>query len=137
MQHTAGNASGPTKVPPALPDRGTALCVLVDSREISSGTDVISSLKAVHGVKVQVCSLGSSDYVVSNRMAVERKLQSELLSSVNRSKVTQRIQRLRSMFERVCVIVEKDRTKPGGCLGAAVWGGADLCSTQVLAPLAL
>ncbi|XP_052552469.1 Fanconi anemia group M protein [Tympanuchus pallidicinctus] len=113
VQHTAGNASGPTKVSAALPDRGTALCVLVDSREISSGTDVISSLKAVHGVKVQVCSLGSSDYVVSNRMAVERKLQSELLSSVNRSKVTQRIQRLRSMFERVCVIVEKDRTKPG------------------------
>ncbi|XP_010710473.1 Fanconi anemia group M protein isoform X1 [Meleagris gallopavo] len=113
VKNTAGNASGPTKVSPALPDRDTALCVLVDSREISSGTDVISSLKAVHGVKVQVCSLGSSDYVVSNRMAVERKLQSELLSSVNRSKVTQRIQRLQSMFERVCVIVEKDRTKPG------------------------
>uniref|UniRef100_A0A8C3L6T1 ATP-dependent RNA helicase FANCM n=1 Tax=Chrysolophus pictus TaxID=9089 RepID=A0A8C3L6T1_CHRPC len=113
VKHSAGNASGPTKAPPALPDGDTALCVLVDSREISSGTDVISSLKAVHGVKVQVCSLGSSDYVVSNRMAVERKLQSELLSSVNRSKVTQRIQRLQSMFERVCVIVEKDRTKPG------------------------
>ncbi|KAM6311303.1 Fanconi anemia group M protein [Aegotheles albertisi] len=89
------------------------LCILADSREISSGAEVISTLKALHGVKVQVCSLSSSDYVVSNRMAVERRFLSELLSSGNRNKVTQRIQRLRSMFERVCVIVEKDRTKPG------------------------
>uniref|UniRef100_A0A8C9EHK4 ERCC4 domain-containing protein n=1 Tax=Pavo cristatus TaxID=9049 RepID=A0A8C9EHK4_PAVCR len=113
VKNAAGSASGPTKAPPAVPDRDAALCVLVDSREISSGTDIISSLKAVHGVKVQVCPLGSSDYVVSNRMAVERKFLSELLSSVNRSKVTQRIQRLQGMFERVCVIVEKDRTKAG------------------------
>ncbi|KFR05856.1 Fanconi anemia group M protein, partial [Nipponia nippon] len=90
-----------------------SLCILVDSREISSGAEVISSLKAVHGVKVQVCSLSSSDYVVSNRMAVERKFLSELLNSVNRNKVTQRIQRLQSMFERICVIVEKDRIKTG------------------------
>ncbi|NWU67738.1 FANCM protein, partial [Pterocles burchelli] len=95
------------------PEKKPPLCILVDSREISSGAEVISSLKAVHGVKVQVCSLSSSDYIVSNRMAVERKFLSELLNSVNRSKVTQRIQRLQSMFERICVIVEKDRVKAG------------------------
>ncbi|XP_035183493.1 Fanconi anemia group M protein, partial [Oxyura jamaicensis] len=94
-------------------EKKPSLCILVDSREISSGADVISSLKAVHGVKVQVCPLSSSDYIVSNRMAVERKFQSELLSSANRSKVTQRIQRLQSMFERICVVVEKDRIKAG------------------------
>ncbi|KFO07225.1 Fanconi anemia group M protein, partial [Balearica regulorum gibbericeps] len=94
-------------------EKKPSLCILVDSREISSGAEVISSLKAVHAVKVQVCSLSSSDYIVSNRMAVERKFLSELLNSVNRNKVTQRIQRLQSMFERVCVIVEKDRIKPG------------------------
>uniref|UniRef100_A0A8C6NE96 ATP-dependent RNA helicase FANCM n=1 Tax=Melopsittacus undulatus TaxID=13146 RepID=A0A8C6NE96_MELUD len=90
-----------------------SLCVLVDSREISSGAEVISSLKAVHAVKVQVCTLSSSDYIVSNRMAVERMFLSELLNSTNRTKVTQRIQRLQSMFERMCVIVETDRIKPG------------------------
>ncbi|NXQ91894.1 FANCM protein, partial [Nyctibius grandis] len=94
-------------------ERKPALCILADSREICSGAEVISSLKAAHGVKVQVCSLGSGDYIVSNRMAVERKFLSELLSSGNRSKVTQRLQRLQSTFERVCVIVEKDRVKPG------------------------
>lgn len=101
-------------------EKKPSLCVLVDSREISSGAEVISSLKAVHGVKVQVCSLSSSDYIVSNRMAVERKFLSELLNSGNRNKVTQRIQHLQSMFERICVIVEKDRIKTGGCSQA--WG---------------
>ncbi|KAM6075004.1 Fanconi anemia group M protein isoform 2-T2 [Chlamydotis macqueenii] len=94
-------------------EKNPSLCILVDSREISSGAEVISSLKAAHGVKVQVCSLGSSDYIISNRMAAERKFLSELLNSVNRNKITQRIQRLQSMFERICVIVEKDRIKPG------------------------
>nr|XP_009675263.1 PREDICTED: Fanconi anemia group M protein [Struthio camelus australis] len=94
-------------------EKKASLCILVDSREISSGPDVISSLKAVHGVKVQVCSLSSSDYIVSDRMAVERRFQSELLNAVNRAKVVQRIQRLQSMFERICVIVEKDRIKTG------------------------
>ncbi|XP_010295057.1 PREDICTED: Fanconi anemia group M protein, partial [Phaethon lepturus] len=123
------NTCGSTSVPPCSastsPSAATALfsrdplekkpslSILVDSREISSGAEVISSLKAVHGVKVQVCSLSSSDYIVSNRMAVERKFLSEFLNSVNRTKVTQRIQRLQSMFERVCVIVEKDRIKTG------------------------
>lgn len=112
-------------------EKKAALCVLVDSREISSGADVISSLKAVHGVKVQVCPLSSSDYIVSNRMAVERKFQSELLNSVNRSKVTQRIQRLQGMFERICVIVEKDRVKAGRCSRGSGRGHAALCSRCV------
>ncbi|XP_010013350.1 PREDICTED: Fanconi anemia group M protein, partial [Nestor notabilis] len=96
-----------------LLEKKPSLCVLVDSREISSGAEVISSLKAVHAVKVQVCSLSSSDYIVSNRMAVERMFLSELLNSTNRTKITQRIQHLQSMFERTCVVVETDRMKTG------------------------
>ncbi|CAI5764915.1 Fanconi anemia group M protein isoform X1 [Podarcis lilfordi] len=88
------------------------LCVLVDSREISSGPDVISTLKAVHGVKVHVCSLGSCDYVVSSRLAVERRCQAELLNPAHRSRVVQRVQQLKSKFDRICVIVE-ERVKAG------------------------
>ncbi|XP_010184286.1 PREDICTED: Fanconi anemia group M protein, partial [Mesitornis unicolor] len=112
------NTCRSTPVPPCSASSAAALqtnplCVLADSREISSGAEVISALKAVHGVKVQVCSLGSSDYIVSTRMAVERRFLSDLLNSGNRNKVTQRIQRLQSTFERICVIVEKDRIRPG------------------------
>ncbi|NXC43455.1 FANCM protein, partial [Penelope pileata] len=114
----AGGGQGPShtavgSAAPAPRDGAAGLCVLADSREICSGADVISSLKAAHGLRVQVCALGGGDYVVSSRMAVERQLQSELLSPAHRSRVTRRIQRLQGMFERVCVIVEKDRARPG------------------------
>ncbi|NXS54248.1 FANCM protein, partial [Brachypteracias leptosomus] len=105
--------AAPALFPRNPPEKAPSLCILADSREISSGAEVISCLKARHGVKVQVCGLGSSDYVVSNRLAVERKLLSELLSPSNRSKVTQRVQHLQSLFERICLIVEKDRARPG------------------------
>ncbi|XP_048456038.1 Fanconi anemia group M protein [Rhincodon typus] len=89
------------------------LKVLVDSREISSGPNLVSCLRVKHGIKVEICSLGGCDYIVSNRMAVERKSLSEFANSVNRSKLVDRIQHLQATFERVCIIVEKDGTKPG------------------------
>ncbi|NXV05263.1 FANCM protein, partial [Cettia cetti] len=99
---------------PRVPaERGPSPCILADSREISSGPGVISCLRAVHGLRVQVCSLGSSDYIVSSRLAVDRLLQSELQSPGNRNKLSQRLQRLRGAFERICVIVETDRARPG------------------------
>lgn len=87
--------------------------ILVDSREITSGLQVISSLRAIHGLHVEVCPLNGCDYIVSNRMVVERRSQSEMTNSINKNKLTEQIQRLQSMFERICVIVEKDREKTG------------------------
>uniref|UniRef100_A0A8C3J787 ERCC4 domain-containing protein n=1 Tax=Calidris pygmaea TaxID=425635 RepID=A0A8C3J787_9CHAR len=110
---SASTGPSPAPISGAPREKDPPLVILVDSREICSGAEVVSALKAAHGVKVQVCSLSGSDYIVSNRMAVERKFVSELLNSGNRSKVTQRLQRLQSMFERICVIVEKDRVKSG------------------------
>ncbi|NXI01141.1 FANCM protein, partial [Pachycephala philippinensis] len=94
-------------------DQGRSLCVLADSREMCSAPEVISCLRAEHGLRVQVCALGTSDYMVSNRLAVDRLLQSELQSPGNRSKLSQRLQRLQGSFERICVIVETDRVRPG------------------------
>ncbi|NWS35015.1 FANCM protein, partial [Polioptila caerulea] len=94
-------------------DHSPSLCILADSREISSGPQVISCLRAVHGLRVQVCSLGTSDYIVSNRLAVDRVFQSELQSPGNRNKLSQRLQRLQGVFERICVVVETDRVRPG------------------------
>ncbi|NXI26794.1 FANCM protein, partial [Sterrhoptilus dennistouni] len=87
--------------------------ILADSREISSGPGVISCLRAVHGLPVWVCPLGSSDYMVSSRLAVDRVLQSELQSPGNRNKLSQRLRSLQGTFERICVIVETDRVRPG------------------------
>ncbi|XP_006896075.1 PREDICTED: Fanconi anemia group M protein [Elephantulus edwardii] len=97
----------------SLPQEGKRTRILVDSREITSGSEVISSLRAVHGLEVDICSLNGCDYIVSNRMVVERKSQSEMLNSINKNKLIDQIQHLQSMFERICLIVEKDREKPG------------------------
>ncbi|XP_058285381.1 Fanconi anemia group M protein [Hylobates moloch] len=96
-----------------LPQEGKRTCILVGGHEITSGLEVISSLRAIHGLQVEVCPLNGCDYIVSNRMVVERRSQSELLNSVNKSKFIEQIQHLQSMFERICVIVEKDREKTG------------------------
>ncbi|XP_070787812.1 Fanconi anemia group M protein [Pituophis catenifer annectens] len=89
------------------------LCILVNNHEISSGPEVISTLKTVHGVKVEICSLGSCDYIVSNRLAVERKCQAELVNNIHHSKMVQRMQQLKNKFDRICIIVEKERIRTG------------------------
>lgn len=89
------------------------VCVLVDSRCISSGADVVSSLRLKHGASVHICSLVSCDFIVSNRMAVEWQSESELASPQNRKRLQERMQNLQGLFDRVCLLVEKDRTKQG------------------------
>ncbi|NXS26467.1 FANCM protein, partial [Pomatostomus ruficeps] len=106
---------------PACPSAGVSVCpagpgapcVLANSREVSSGPEVISCLRAEHGLRVQVCSLGSGDYVLGSRLAVDRVQRSELLSPGNREKLRQRLQRLQGAFDRVCLLVETDRVRPG------------------------
>ncbi|XP_066197441.1 Fanconi anemia group M protein [Saccopteryx leptura] len=96
-----------------FPQGDQRTCILVDSREITSGSEIISSLRAIHGFQVEVYPLNGCDYIVSNRMVVERRSQSEMLNSINKSSFIDQIQYLQSMFERICVIVEKDREKTG------------------------
>ncbi|NWW82433.1 FANCM protein, partial [Climacteris rufus] len=125
QKKSPGSSSAPARAAATTPPSGTAglcrgpdqpspaLCILADSREICSAPGVISCLRAEHGLGVHVCPLGSSDYVVSTRLAVERLLLSELLSPGNRSRLRERLRRLQAVVERICVIVETDRTRPG------------------------
>lgn len=90
-----------------------SVCILVDSRCISTGVELMTSLRQRHAATVHVCSLDSSYFIVSNRMAVERHSQSDLAAMQNRKRLAERVSSLQGLFERVCLIVEKDRTKPG------------------------
>uniref|UniRef100_A0A3B4GUI2 ERCC4 domain-containing protein n=1 Tax=Pundamilia nyererei TaxID=303518 RepID=A0A3B4GUI2_9CICH len=90
-----------------------SVCILVDSRCISSGVELLTSLRQRHAATVHVCSLDSSYFIVSNRMAVERQSQSDLAAAQNRKRLAERVNSLQGLFERVCIIVEKDRTKTG------------------------
>ncbi|CAJ1073462.1 LOW QUALITY PROTEIN: Fanconi anemia group M protein [Xyrichtys novacula] len=96
--------------PPAPPG---PVGILADSRCISSGVELMACLRQRHSATVHVCSLDGSYFIVSNRMAVERHSQSDLSSTQNRKRLTERVNSLQGLFERVCLIVEKDRTKQG------------------------
>ncbi|XP_023151440.2 Fanconi anemia group M protein [Amphiprion ocellaris] len=95
------------------PASSGSVSILVDSTCISSGVDLITSLRQRHAATVHVCSLDGSYFIVSNRMAVERHSQSDLAAMQNRKELAKRVNRLQGLFERVCLIVEKDRTKKG------------------------
>uniref|UniRef100_A0A8C8A7Q4 ATP-dependent RNA helicase FANCM n=1 Tax=Otus sunia TaxID=257818 RepID=A0A8C8A7Q4_9STRI len=99
--------------PSAAAQRSAPLRLLAAGRELCAAPGLISALRAAHGAEVRVCALRAGSYVVSSRTAVERSLRSELLSPRRRNKVAQRIQRLQRVFERIVVIVEKDRHRPG------------------------
>ncbi|XP_039597307.1 Fanconi anemia group M protein isoform X2 [Polypterus senegalus] len=105
--------SNPPSIPSTSDVKPGPLCILVNSREILSGPEIVSCLRQQHGMRVAVCSLGVCDFIVSNRMAVERQSESDISSVQNRAKLIERIKELRACFERICVIVEKDRLKPG------------------------
>ncbi|KAM6912243.1 Fanconi anemia group M protein [Xenentodon cancila] len=102
-----------TTVQDSSPAPPRSVSILVDSRCISSGVELMTSLRQRHGATVHVCSLDSSYFIVSNRMAVERHSQSELAGMQNKKRLAERVSSLQGLFERVCLIVEKDRIRAG------------------------
>uniref|UniRef100_A0A3Q2FXY5 FA complementation group M n=1 Tax=Cyprinodon variegatus TaxID=28743 RepID=A0A3Q2FXY5_CYPVA len=115
-QHCQLFSGAPNLEAPSMngpPSPSGSVSILVDSRCISSGVELMTSLRQRHGANVHVCSLDSSYFIVSNRMAVERLSQSDLAAMQNRKRLVERLSSLQGMFERVCVIVEKDRSKQG------------------------
>ncbi|XP_043998013.1 Fanconi anemia group M protein isoform X2 [Gambusia affinis] len=99
-----------TKPPPPLPG---SVSILVDSRCTGGMVELVMSLRQRHGADVQVCTLDSNYFIVSNRMAVMRQSQSDLAAMQNRKRLAERLSNMQGLFERVCLIVEKDRSKQG------------------------
>ncbi|KAM6968659.1 Fanconi anemia group M protein [Tautogolabrus adspersus] len=106
-------SSGHDATVSASPAPPGPVSILADSRCISNGVELMACLRQRHAATVHVCSLDGCYFIVSNRMAAERHSQSDLASMQNRKRLAERVNSLRALFERVCLIVEKDRTKPG------------------------
>ncbi|XP_048586442.1 uncharacterized protein LOC5503392 isoform X2 [Nematostella vectensis] len=88
------------------------LVILVDTKEISN-SQVVSQLRLKQNMRVEVCQLTNCDYVVSNRMAVERRLVSDVANGANSAKLVSRMRLLCTLYDRPCIIIEKDRVRPG------------------------
>ena len=85
--------------------------ILVDSREINGCQDIISELRFKHGITVQTAQLSHCDYIVSNRMGVDRQQWSEFTNGSRKDKLVERVTALCELFDKPALIIEKDSVK--------------------------
>ncbi|XP_072171762.1 Fanconi anemia group M protein homolog isoform X2 [Diadema setosum] len=85
--------------------------ILVDSRELASAPHIVSSLTITHGLDPVVCQLQGCDYITSTRMGVEKRTLNEIANGANWQKLLDRVRHMCELFDRPCLIIERDRTK--------------------------
>ncbi|XP_071834807.1 Fanconi anemia group M protein-like [Apostichopus japonicus] len=85
--------------------------ILISSRELASSSSIVSTLAIKHGTDPRVCQLRGCDYMVSNRMGVEKQTMSEFSSSSNKMKLVEKFKEMKMRFDKLCIIIEKDRLK--------------------------
>ncbi|XP_033734153.1 Fanconi anemia group M protein-like [Pecten maximus] len=98
-------------LPSSSTDNNNKSVIFVDSREINGSQNIVSELRFKHNLSVIVAQLAGCDYVVSNRMGVDRKVWSEFTNGSNRAKLIDRIQQLCELYDRPCLIIESDPVK--------------------------
>ncbi len=85
--------------------------VKVDTRELQS--PVVRELSMMPDVRLSVVRLEVGDFVVSDRVAVERKTTEDLASSLVDGRIFDQIARLREAYERPILVIEgRDPFRP-------------------------
>ncbi|MGC8676175.1 MAG: ERCC4 domain-containing protein [Candidatus Micrarchaeia archaeon] len=79
--------------------------VLVDNRE--RNLDLLERLSDM-GIELEFAQLPVGDYIVSDRICVERKAMRDFSSSIINSRLFDQLERLRSSFAKPVLIVEGD-----------------------------
>ncbi|KAI8611826.1 restriction endonuclease type II-like protein [Chytriomyces sp. MP71] len=80
--------------------------VLVDNREIKCG--VCSALKRMSKCRIEFRQLAAGDYIVSNRIAIERKSKSDLFQSAINKRVYQQLDLIGKMYNQPYLLIEMD-----------------------------
>src|SRR5215218_9524837 len=91
--------------------------VLIDHREFRSG---IPDTLAAAGVDVAPAQLPAGDYVISDRLVVERKTGADLAASIKDRRLFEQVDRLRDAYPAVVVLVEGEPVH----ISSASWKGA-------------
>lgn len=94
--------------------------VIVDSRELRS--EVVKHLREI-GARIEIRNLEVADYVVSDRVAVERKTVEDFLGSIiQKDRLFSQVARLKSAYSRPVIIIEGENLYKGGVHPNAVRG---------------
>ena len=106
--------------------------MLFDHREIRSG---IPDRLSRQGIEMTPAQLPVGDYVVSDRLVVERKTGADLAASVKDRRVFEQIERLREAYPAVVLMVEGapvhiSEQSWKGALARVLTGGAAVLTTK-------
>lgn len=82
--------------------------VIADNRERGSG---VPELLTSMGVTVVFKQLDISDYIISNKVAIERKSASDFISSIFDGRLFNQALRLSDTYEQAIIIVENELTR--------------------------
>jgi DNA excision repair protein ERCC-4 len=91
--------------------------LLFDHREAKSG---IPAALAAAGLDVAPAQLPAGDYVVSDRLVVERKTGADLAASIKDRRLFEQVERLRAAYDAVVLLVEGEPIH----ISSASWKGA-------------
>jgi DNA excision repair protein ERCC-4 len=105
--------------------------VVFDHREVRSG---IPDVLAAVGIELKPEQLPAGDYVISDRLVIERKTGADLAASIKDRRLFEQIARLKASFEAVVLVVEGEPVHISeaswqGALARAVASGASLLRT--------
>jgi DNA excision repair protein ERCC-4 len=106
--------------------------MVFDHREVRSG---IPDALAAAGIELKPEQLPAGDYLVSDRLVVERKTGADLAASIKDRRLFEQIERLKASFEVVVLIVEGEPVHISqlswqGALARALASGASLLRTD-------
>jgi ERCC4-related helicase len=79
------------------------LLVLVDNRE--GGTHLIKHLKEM-GMNIQMKTLSTADFIISNRVGIERKTPRDFVDSIIDKRLLHQLKDLKQNFEKPLIIIE-------------------------------
>ncbi|MBO8180734.1 MAG: DEAD/DEAH box helicase [Archaeoglobus sp.] len=98
----------------------TGVKVIVDSRELRS--EVVKHLRDL-GARIELRNLEVADYIVSDRVAVERKTVEDFLNSIiQKDRLFSQVAKMKSAYSRPVIVIEGENLYRGGMHPNAVRG---------------
>jgi Fanconi anemia group M protein len=85
------------------PDESLSVRIVVDTREFNSN---VSKRLAQSNVKIDSLQLGAGDYILSERVAVERKRTEDLLESLIDGRLFVQLKKLKALYLNPILIIE-------------------------------
>jgi len=88
-----------------LQEKKEEFLIFVDNRE--GGTQLIKHLKEL-GMQVKMKTLATADFIVSNRVGIERKTPKDFVDSIIDKRLLHQLKDLKQNFEKPLIIIEGD-----------------------------